>query len=70
MQSQSRGAQQISDAMGQLTEATRHTLESLADFNQATERMRESVQSMGRGISQFRAGETDHAHTDPGGDRA
>ncbi|MES1213447.1 MAG: methyl-accepting chemotaxis protein [Singulisphaera sp.] len=53
MRNQSIGADQINEAMVTIADGTRHTAASLADFNQATTDLRESVKTLNDGISQF-----------------
>jgi methyl-accepting chemotaxis protein WspA len=53
MRSQSLGAKQISDAMGQLTEGARQTSNSVHEFNSATEHLRDAVAGLKEEISRF-----------------
>lgn len=54
MQSQSQGAQQISDAMLQLTESIRGSSASLREFNQAAEQLHQAVRSLKDEVSRFK----------------
>jgi methyl-accepting chemotaxis protein WspA len=54
MRNQSVGAQQINDAMAQIAEATRRSLQSLQDFERATAHLRASVEGLTKEISQFK----------------
>ena len=53
MHSQSQGAQQINDAMVQLTESTRHTLDAVRELNSAADFMRHAVQALSQIIQKF-----------------
>ncbi len=57
MKSQSQGAQQINDAMMQLTEGTRNAIDSLREFNKTTDFMRDAVRGLGDEISRFQVSE-------------
>lgn len=57
MRSQSQGARQISDAMGQLIDGARNSATSLRDFNNATGHLRDAVASLKQEISHFRVAE-------------
>ncbi|HEV3436192.1 MAG TPA: methyl-accepting chemotaxis protein, partial [Gemmata sp.] len=54
MRNQTVGAQQINDAMGQIAEATRRSLQSLQDFERATAHLRTSVEGLTQEIAQFK----------------
>ena len=56
MRSQSHGARQISDAMGQLIDGARQTSVSLREFNSATENLRDAVASLKQQVAQFNVG--------------
>jgi len=56
MRSQSLGAQQIGDAMGQLTDGARQTSTALREFNSATESLRDAVATLRQEIAQFNVG--------------
>jgi len=56
MRSQSLGAQQIGDAMGQLTDGARQTSTALREFNSATESLRDAVATLREEIAQFDVG--------------
>jgi len=58
MQSQAQGAQQISRAMLQLSDAASKTSMSLREFNAATEFLNEAVQNLEDEIAQFKIGES------------
>jgi methyl-accepting chemotaxis protein WspA len=54
MMSQSQGAQQINEAMIQLTGGTHHALESLHEFNLATDSMHNAMRNLREEISHFK----------------
>ncbi len=54
MTQQATGAQEISDAMVQLSECTRHSSESLHAFNQITAQLKESTLNLQNGMSAFK----------------
>lgn len=54
MRNQTVGAQQINDAMAQIAEGTRRSLQSLQDFERATAHLRASVEGLTQEISQFK----------------
>ena len=54
MQSQSQGAQQINEAMMVLTSGTRNTLDSLREFNTATEHMHGAMRGLKDEIQKFK----------------
>ena len=54
MRNQTVGAQQINDAMAQIAEGTRRSLQSLQDFERATAHLRASVEGLSQEISQFK----------------
>ena len=54
MQSQSQGAQQINEAMRVLTSGTRNTLDSLREFNTATEHMHGAMRGLKDEIQKFK----------------
>jgi methyl-accepting chemotaxis protein WspA len=54
MRNQSIGAQQINDAMTQITEAARRTVQSIQEFERATTHLRGSVESLNGEIAQFK----------------
>jgi methyl-accepting chemotaxis protein WspA len=56
MRSQSQGARQIGDAMGQLIDGARQTSVSLREFNSATESLRDAVAVLKQEIAQFNVG--------------
>jgi methyl-accepting chemotaxis protein WspA len=56
MRSQSQGARQIGDAMGQLIDGARQTSVSLREFNSATESLRDAVSVLKQEIAQFNVG--------------
>ena len=56
MRSQSQGARQIGEAMGQLIDGARQTSTSLREFNSATESLRDAVQTLKQEIAQFNVG--------------
>lgn len=56
MRSQSQGARQIGEAMGQLIDGARQTSVSLREFNSATESLRDAVQTLKQEIAQFNVG--------------
>jgi methyl-accepting chemotaxis protein WspA len=56
MKSQSQGARQIGDAMGQLIDGARQTSVSLREFNSATESLRDAVSVLKQEIAQFNVG--------------
>ena len=53
MRAQTQGARQINDAMVQLTEGARQTAGSLAEFNNATDHLRDAVSGLKQEISHF-----------------
>lgn len=57
MQSQSQGAQQINEAMVQLTGSTRANIDSLRDFNMATEAMNHAMRGLRDEIAHFKVRE-------------
>ena len=57
MQSQSQGAQQINEAMMVLTSGTRNTLDSLREFNAATEHMHGAMRGLKDEIQKFKVTE-------------
>jgi len=54
MKNQSVGAQQINDAMTQITDAARRTVQAIQEFERATTHLRGSVESLNGEISQFK----------------
>lgn len=54
MQSQSQGAQQINDAMINLTDAAHRTSNSLQEFERATNFLRKAVEGLRREVSRFK----------------
>ena len=56
MRSQSQGARQIGDAMGQMIDGARQTSVSLREFNSATESLRDAVSVLKQEIAQFNVG--------------
>ncbi len=56
MRSQSQGASQIGDAMGQMIDGARQTSVSLREFNSATESLRDAVSVLKQEIAQFNVG--------------
>ncbi|HOC59482.1 MAG TPA: methyl-accepting chemotaxis protein [Smithellaceae bacterium] len=54
MHGQFQGAQQISEAMGQLSMAAEQTKESLHEFKQATEQLNEAIQGLQSEVARFR----------------
>jgi methyl-accepting chemotaxis protein WspA len=54
MRNQSVGAQQINDAMAQIADGTRRSLQSLQDFERATAHLRASVEGLTQEIAQFK----------------
>jgi methyl-accepting chemotaxis protein WspA len=56
MRSQSTGARQIGEAMGQLIDGARQTSVSLREFNSATESLRDAVAVLKQEIAQFNVG--------------
>jgi methyl-accepting chemotaxis protein WspA len=58
MQNQSEGAQQISDAMWQLTEMGRQTSESVNDLNDVSQQLHEAVRILKERIIHARNGDT------------
>lgn len=58
MQSQSQGAQQINEAMVQLIDSTRMNLESLREFNVATDAMNHAMRGLRDEIARFRVRES------------
>ena len=54
MQSQSLAAQQISEAMLQLSEAARHTSDSVVEFHNVTEQLNEASNSLKKEVSRFK----------------
>ncbi len=56
MRSQSQGARQIGEAMGQLIDGARQTSVSLREFNSATESLRDAVSVLKQEIAQFNVG--------------
>lgn len=54
MHGQSQGAQQISEAMGQLSLAAEQTKESLHEFKLATEQLNEAIQGLQGEVSRFK----------------
>jgi len=53
MQSQSHGAQQISDGMVQLNDATQQTVESLRQSNLSIDTLKNAAYQLQDGVSQF-----------------
>jgi methyl-accepting chemotaxis protein WspA len=56
MRSQSQGANQIGDAMGQMIDGARQTSQSLREFNSATESLRDAVSVLKQEIAMFHVG--------------
>jgi methyl-accepting chemotaxis protein WspA len=56
MSAQSQGAEQIREAMAQLSEGAASTIESLKEFNRATDQLREAVGGLKEDISKFTTG--------------
>jgi methyl-accepting chemotaxis protein WspA len=56
MRSQSQGAGQIGDAMGQMIDGARQTSQSLREFNSATESLRDAVSVLKQEIALFHVG--------------
>jgi methyl-accepting chemotaxis protein WspA len=56
MRSQSQGARQIGEAMGQLLDGARQTSLSLREFNSATENLRDAVTVLKQEIAKFNLG--------------
>jgi methyl-accepting chemotaxis protein WspA len=56
MRSQSQGASQIGDAMGQMIDGARQTSVSLREFNSATESLRDAVSVLKQEIALFQVG--------------
>jgi len=56
MRSQSQGANQIGDAMGQMIDGARQTSQSLREFNSATESLRDAVSVLKQEIALFHVG--------------
>jgi methyl-accepting chemotaxis protein WspA len=54
MRNQTVGAQQINDAMAQIADGTRRSVQSLQDFERATTHLRASVEGLTQEIAQFR----------------
>jgi len=54
MRNQMLGAQQINDAMAQIAEGTRRSVQSLQDFERATAHLRASVEGLTQEIAQFK----------------
>jgi methyl-accepting chemotaxis protein WspA len=54
MRNQSVGAQQINDAMTQITDAARRTAQSIQEFERATAHLRGSVENLNGEIAQFK----------------
>jgi len=54
MRSQASGAQQISDAMTQLTEGARNTTESLKHFHEVTSQLKEAAHDLQTEVSRFK----------------
>lgn len=54
MRSQASGAQQISDAMTQLTEGSRNTTESLKHFHEVTSQLKEAAHELQTEVSRFK----------------
>lgn len=54
MRSQASGAQQISDAMTQLTEGARNTTESLKHFHEVTSQLKEAAHELQTEVSRFK----------------
>jgi methyl-accepting chemotaxis protein WspA len=54
MRNQSLGAQQINDAMNQIAEGARRSLQTLQDFERATAHLRASVEGLTQEIAQFK----------------
>ena len=54
MQAQATGAQQISEALAQLSEAAQQTVESLRRSNPAIELLNEAATGLRTGVSRFR----------------
>ncbi|SMF33191.1 methyl-accepting chemotaxis protein [Desulfovibrio gilichinskyi] len=57
MSAQAEGAEQISEAMGQLSDTATHTAESLKEFNRAASQLNEAVQGLRDEVSRFRVSE-------------
>jgi methyl-accepting chemotaxis protein WspA len=54
MKNQAVGAQQINDAMGQITEGARRSAQSVREFERATAHLRGSVEGLNQEIAQFK----------------
>jgi methyl-accepting chemotaxis protein WspA len=54
MRNQSIGAEQINEAMANMTSSIRQTATALEEFNRATAHLRSSVQSLNGEITQFK----------------
>jgi len=54
MRNQTVGAQQINDAMAQIADGTRRSVQSLQDFERATAHLRASVEGLTQEIAQFK----------------
>jgi methyl-accepting chemotaxis protein WspA len=54
MRNQTIGAQQINDAMSQIADGTRRSLQSLQDFERATAHLRASVEGVTQEIALFK----------------
>lgn len=57
MSAQAEGAEQISGAMGQLSDTATHTSEALKEFNRATSQLNEAVQGLRDEVSRFKVSE-------------
>jgi methyl-accepting chemotaxis protein WspA len=53
MSAQSQGAQQIREAMGQLAEGAGQTIQSLREFNKATDQLRDAVTNLKDDVARF-----------------
>ena len=54
MKNQAAGAQQINDAMGQISEGARRSAQSVQEFERATAHLRGSVEGLNQEVSQFK----------------
>jgi methyl-accepting chemotaxis protein WspA len=69
MRAQSEGANQIREAMNRLNDGARRTADSLAEFNKATEQLRQAVGSLRDDVAWFRCGGNECAPTPPSDER-